>query len=116
MPIDKALGIVGVALVMGPSSIALGLGFLIATIWSAFVRYRSAPSYLVWNLVAVTNLPLVVLMVRILANNQGALSDFDYGAFHVAMYSSGLGIGWLAGCIFGLLIRVGAVGVRDALQ
>src|SRR2546421_12666728 len=116
MTVDKALGFVSVALVIGPSSITFGLAFLISTIWSAFVRYRSTPGYWVWSLVVVTNLPSIVLVANAVANKQSIPSDFDYAAFYVVLYSSGLGLGWLAGCIFGLLIRVGAVGVRDALQ
>jgi hypothetical protein len=116
MSIDKALGFVGATMMMEPGFILFGLAFLISTIWSAFVRDRSVPGYVLWSLVVVANLPFVIFVSRAVANERLILSNFDLGTSYVLFFSGGLGIGWLIGCIFGLLIRVGAVGVRDALQ
>ena len=116
MPVHNALSWVGVTLLMGPGLIMFGLAFLISTLWSAFVRYRSALGYLLWGFVLAANLPALLFIASVAANDQRILSSFNYTLSYVLLYSSGLGIGSLVGCIFGLLIRIGAVGARDALQ
>ena len=116
MPVHNALSWVGFTLLTIPGLSMFGLAFLISTLWSAFVRYRSAPGYLLWGFVLAANLPALLFVASLAANDQRIHSSFDYALAYVLLYSGGLGIGSLVGCIFGLLIRIGAVGARDALQ
>ena len=116
MPVHNALSWVGLTLQTIPGLSMFGLALLISTLWSAFVRYRSTPGYLLWGFVLVANLPALLFVASLVANDQRIPSSFDYAIFYVLLYSGGLGIGSFVGSIFGLLIRIGAVGTRDALQ
>jgi len=113
MLVHNGLSWVGFSLQTIPGLSMFGLAFLISTLWSAFVRYRSAAGYLLCGFVLATNLPA---RRSLIANDHPISSSFGYATAYVLLYSGGLGIGSFGGCLFGLLIRIGAVGVRDALQ
>ena len=115
MLVHNGLSLVGFSLQTIPGLSMFGLAFLISTLWSAFVRYGSAAGYLLCGFVLTTNLPALLFAGSLIANDQPS-SSFGYATAYVLLYSGGLGIGSFVGCMFGLLIRIGAVGVRDALQ
>jgi hypothetical protein len=117
MLVHNGLSWVGFSLQTIPGLSMFGLAFLISTLWSAFVRYRSAARYLLCGFVLATNLPALLFAgSSLIANDQPISSSFGYATAYVLLYSGGLGIGSFVGSLFGLLIRIGAVGVRDALQ
>ena len=107
---------VGVTLQTIPGLSMFGLAFLTSTLWSAFVRYRGAAGYLLCGFVLATNLPALLFAGSLIANDQPTSSSFGYATAYLLLYSGGLGIGSFVGSMFGLLIRIGAVGMRDRLQ
>lgn len=108
--------LIGVTMMTIPGMWMFVGGFLVSTLWCAFVRYRSGLGYLLWALAIVINLPALIFVIRVAVNDQRTFSDFDYGIFFVLLLSGGLGVGWLAGCLFGLFIRIATVGTRTTLQ
>src|SRR5437764_201863 len=116
MLVHNGLSLVGFSFQTIPGLSMFGLAFLISTLWSAFVWYRSAAGYLLGGFVLATNLPALLFAGSLIANDQPISSSFGYATAYVLLYSGGLGIGSFIGSMFGLLIRIGAVGARDALQ
>jgi hypothetical protein len=84
------------------------LAFVAATIWSMLVYPTSQMAVLIRLIGAGLNVPLLFLSIRIVAAGQNFTPASDYALLYsVVFYGIGAsGIGWLAGIVFGSLIRV----------